>query len=247
MYKDFAYIYDKLSFDLEYEKYSQNIKKLCDDYKIKKENMLELACGTGMLTQYFFDYFDNIDALDLSQSMLEVFSRKHQEENVSLFNYNMVDFLKEDSYDLIVILLDSINYLTDENDLKKLFENSYKNLKDGGLLVFDINSSYKMEDVFGSNCFVYEYEDIFYTWDNIKEGDIVDMELNFFVENEDGSYKRIIENQVERYYSIDFMKEFLKDNKFKDIKIFDEDTFSSVKDDSMRILFSARKDSNVRR
>lgn len=247
MYKDFAYIYDKLSFDLEYEKYSQNIKNLCDLYHIKKDKMLELACGTGMLTQYFFDEFSHIDALDLSKSMLEVFSSKFQKEHVSLYNYNMVDFINEDSYDLIVILLDSINYLKDENDLKRLFENSYKNLKEGGLLVFDINSSYKMSEVFGSNTFVYEYEDIFYTWDNIKEGDIVDMELNFFVENEDGSYKRIIENQIERYYSIDFCVDILKDKNFKDIRIFDEDTMGEVKNDSLRILFSARKDKNARR
>ncbi|MFR2716872.1 MAG: hypothetical protein ACLTA5_06105 [Anaerococcus obesiensis] len=29
--------------------------------------------------------------------------------------------------------------------MKKLIENSYKNLKKGGLLVFDINSEYKMK------------------------------------------------------------------------------------------------------
>lgn len=244
MYKDFAYIYDKLSFDIEYEKYSKNIKKLCEAYKIKKENMLELACGTGMLTHHFFSYFDHIDGLDLSQSMLEVFSHKYQEENVSLYNYNMVDFVRENHYDLIVILLDSINYVIDENDIKKLFKNSYRNLKEGGLLVFDINSLYKIEEVFGSNSFVYEYEDIFYTWDNIKRGDIVDMQLNFFVEKENGLYERIIENQVERYYSIDFLTNLLKKNKFTDIRIFDEDSFGPIEDHSLRILFSARKDKN---
>lgn len=242
MYKDFAYIYDKLSFDLEYEKYAQNIKKLIKEYGIKTEKMLELACGTGMLTCHFFDDFEKIHALDMSETMLEVFSKKHQRENLSLYKYNMVDFENEGAYDLIIVLLDSINYVTDKKDLEKLFKNLYKNLNQGGLLVFDINSKYKMEEVFGSNSFVYEYEDIFYTWDNIKEGDLVDMELNFFVEDEDGLYKRIIENQIERYYSIPYMKSLLKKNKFKDIRIFDEDTFNKVKDDSMRILFSARKD-----
>ena len=120
MYKDFAYIYDKLSFDLDYEKYADNIKNLVIKNDIKKEKMLELACGSGMLTNHFFDFYENIDALDLSKSMLEVFSNKYQKENVSLYNYNMVDFQNENSYDLIVILLDSINYILDEKDLKKL-------------------------------------------------------------------------------------------------------------------------------
>ena len=242
MYGDFAYIYDKLSFDLEYEKYAGNIKKLARENKIGNDRMLELACGSGMLTEHFFDDFKKIDAVDLSEDMLTCFRSKFNKDHVSTYLYDMVDFENEGAYDLIVILLDSINYVTDKARLKRLFENSYKNLKDGGLLVFDINSKYKMEEVFGSNSFVYEYEDIFYTWDNIKEGDLVDMELNFFVEDEDGLYKRIIENQIERYYSIPYMKSLLKKNKFKDIRIFDEDTFNKVKDDSMRILFSARKD-----
>ena len=242
MYKDFAYIYDKLSFDLDYEKYAENIKYLVKKNKIKKEKMLELACGTGMLTNHFFDFFEKIDALDLSKSMLEVFSKKFQAENVSLYNYDMVDFQNENSYDLIVILLDSINYILDEKDLKKLMENSYKNLKKGGLLIFDINSEYKMEEVFGSKSYIYEYEDIFYTWDNIKTDDIIDMELNFFVENEDGTYQRIIENQVERIYSVDFMEKILKENNFSDIEIFDEDDMGKIKDDTLRILFKAKKE-----
>ena len=110
------------------------------------------------------------------------------------------------------------------------------------VLIFDINSEYKMEEVFGSKSYVYEYEDIFYTWDNIKDDDIIDMELNFFVENEDGSYQRIIENQVERYYSVDFMKKVLKENDFSDIEIFDEDDMGKVKDNTLRILFKAKKE-----
>lgn len=242
MYKDFAYIYDKLSFDLNYEKYAQNIKSLVIKNKLKREKMLELACGSGMLTNHFFDFYEKIDALDLSKCMLEVFSNKYQNENVSLYNYDMVDFQNENTYDLIVILLDSINYILDEIDLKKLMENSYKNLKKGGLLIFDINSEYKMKEVFGSKSYIYEYEDIFYTWDNIKTDDIIDMELNFFVENEDGRYQRIIENQVERIYSVDFMEKILKENNFSDIEIFDEDDMGMLKDNTLRILFKAKKE-----
>lgn len=242
MYGDFAYIYDKLSFDLEYEKYAGNIKKLARENKIGNDRMLELACGSGMLTEHFFDDFKKIDAVDLSEDMLTCFRSKFNKDHVSTYLYDMVDFENEGAYDLIVILLDSINYVTDKARLKRLFENSYKNLKDGGLLVFDINSLYKMREVFGSNCFVYEYEDIFYTWDNILEDDLVDMELNFFIENPDGSYKRIIERQIERIYEPDFIKDLVGSVGFKDIRAFDEDDMGKVKDKTMRILYQARKE-----
>lgn len=241
MYEDFSYIYDKLSFDLDYKGYANNILELVEKYNIKKENMLELAAGSGMLTNYFFDEFKNIDALDISPDMLNVFAKKYDNDNVNLIYYDMVEFENPGKYDLIVILLDSINYVTDPKELKKLFANCYKNLKEDGLLVFDINSEYKMTEIFGSNCYVYEYEDIFYTWDNFYEDDLVDMHLNFFVENEDGSYKRIYEYQQERVYKTSEVKNMVEQAGFKDIKTYDEDDFDDVRDDSQRILFSAVK------
>ena len=173
--------------------------------------------------------------------MLNVFASKYDNNNVNLIYYDMLEFENPNKYDLIVILLDSINYVTDQKELKKLFNNCYKNLKDNGLLVFDINSEYKMTEIFGSNCYVYEYEDIFYTWDNFYEDDLVDMHLNFFVENENGSYDRIYEYQQERVYSIEEIKNMVSKSGFEEIKIYDEDDFSSIKEDSQRILISAVK------
>ncbi|MBM0047096.1 class I SAM-dependent DNA methyltransferase [Anaerococcus sp. DFU013_CI05] len=241
MYEDFSYIYDKLSFDIDYQGYAENILNLVDKYNINRKNMLELAAGSGMLTKYFFDEFENIDALDISPDMLNVFANKYDIDNVNLIYYDMVEFENPNNYDLIVILLDSINYVTDPKELEKLFENCYKNLKDGGLLVFDINSEYKMKEVFGSNCYVYEYEDIFYTWDNFYEDDLIDMHLNFFVEKENGSYERIYEYQQERAYSIDDVTKIVKQTGFRDIKTYDEDDFGDLKADTLRVLFSAVK------
>lgn len=241
MYGEFSYIYDKLSFDIDYDYYAQNIKDLAKDYKIGNENMLELACGSGMLTQYFFDDFDRIDALDISADMLNCFAEKYDNDKVNLIYYDMVEYEKKDFYDLIVILLDSVNYVTNPADLEKLFRNSYNNLKDDSLLVFDINSEMKMREIFGSECYVYEYEDIFYTWDNYMEDDLIDMNLNFFVENQDGTYRRIEEYQQERIYGVDYVKTLLEKIGFTDIRIFDEDTLDDVNEETLRVLFSARK------
>ena len=67
------------------------------------------------------------------------------------------------------------------------------------------------------------------------------MNLNFFVENPDGSYKRIEEYQQERIYSIDYVKSLLEKIGFTEIKIFDEDTMTDVNENTLRVLFSARK------
>ncbi|MCI7238656.1 MAG: class I SAM-dependent methyltransferase [Anaerococcus sp.] len=244
MYEDFAYIYDKLSFDIDYERYAQNIKDLCKKYQVGKENMLELAAGSGMLTRHFFDDFEKIDALDISPDMLKVFAQKYDADNVNLIYYDMVSFINEKTYDLIVILLDSVNYVTEKEELIELFENSYKNLKDDSLLVFDINSEYKIKEIFGSKCYVYEYEDIFYTWDNFFEDDLCDMHLDFFIREEGDTYRRIREFQQERLYKVEEIKEILENIGFSHIEICDEDDMGELKPDTMRILFSAKKEKN---
>ena len=173
--------------------------------------------------------------------MLNCFAEKYDNDKVNLIYYDMVEYEKKDFYDLIVILLDSVNYVTNPADLEKLLRNSYDNLKDDSLLVFDINSEMKMREIFGSECYVYEYEDIFYTWDNYMEDDLIDMNLNFFVENPDGTYRRIEEYQQERIYGVDYVKTLLEKIGFTDIRIFDEDTLDDVNEETLRVLFSARK------
>ena len=38
------------------------------------------------------------------------------------------------------------------------------------------------------------------------------------------------------------MKNILKENNFSDIEIFDEDTMQEIEDDTLRILFKAKKE-----
>ena len=98
MYEDFSYIYDKLSFDIEYEKYAQNILSLVEKNNLKKDKMLELAAGSGMLTNFFFDEFKEIDALDISTDMLNVFAEKYDNDNVNLIYYDMVEYENPGAY-----------------------------------------------------------------------------------------------------------------------------------------------------
>lgn len=240
MYNEFSYIYDKLSFDIDYKKYSENIIKIIEKQKINTQNALELAAGTGRLSEYLIDRFETYDALDYSSDMLSVFQKKNY-PNVRFFNMDMLDFLNENSYDVIVILLDSINYVTDKDKLIKLFKNCYLNLKEEGILIFDINSPEKIINVFGNESYVYEYDDIFYTWENEFDGKFVDMYLNFFVKEND-RYKRIEEYQKERLYYPNEIEEILESIGFIDIKNFDEDTMEEYNPNTMRILFEAKKE-----
>lgn len=244
MYKRFSDFYDQLVFDIDYEKYSKNIIDILKENSINEGNILEIGCGTGNLTEQLAknDKYQ-ILAFDNSMEMLNYsFVRLSEYENVNVvlqdmykFNYSLYEF------DAIISLLDVINYITSKEKLIDLFSKIYSGLSENGVFVFDLNSRYKLLEVLGNNHFVYERDNVFYTWENHVEEDLVYFDLNFFVKDKNGKYERIIEEQVERYYSIDEIVDVLKKVGFKSISYFDEDGGEYKECSTQRILFHAKK------
>ena len=75
MYGDFAYFYDKLMYDLDYEKIYKFIRELLGKKSLEANLILEMACGTGGLTEKLVkDY--KVHAFDLSEDMLSVCENK---------------------------------------------------------------------------------------------------------------------------------------------------------------------------
>ncbi|MDO4779262.1 MAG: class I SAM-dependent methyltransferase [Tissierellia bacterium] len=241
MYNRFSDLYDKLVFDIDYIKYSDNIFQILQKNGILEGKILEIGCGTGNLTQQLARKNYHILAFDNSIEMLNVaFPKLIELENVNLVMQDMYKFRYKDySFDAVISLLDVINYISDEKKLEKLFADIYSGLREGGVFIFDLNSYDKLINVLGNNTFVYEKDNVFYTWENRLEDDLVHFNLNFFVE-EDGMYERISETQVERYYEIDFIVELLEKIGFKNIKFIDEDG-GKYTEKTQRILFSAKK------
>ena len=75
-YNDFAYIYDALTDDVDYDQFMQFIKKIFKLNNLNPELVLELACGTGNFTKRLVDEGYDVIALDNSEQMLDVAREK---------------------------------------------------------------------------------------------------------------------------------------------------------------------------
>ena len=198
MYESFAYLYDRLTDDVDYKSFLEFIEGQFTKHKPGAELILELACGTGTLTKLLCEKGYDVIGLDYSADMLEVAREKCPE---TLFiNQDMTEFELYGTVDAIVCCLDSVNYITDKRKLLKMFKLVKNYLNPGGLFIFDINSEYKLKNIIGNNCFVRNEEDIFYSWENELGKDRVNFYLTFFTENEDGTFDRIDEMHTERIY-----------------------------------------------
>ena len=235
MYKEFAYIYDKLTFDIDYEKYSEVIKKELKKLAIKPKSILELGIGSGNMTKYFYNFSINYTGVDLSKDMLDICA--HKFHSISLINEDLCQLQLTENYDFIFSTLDTINYILDSEKLQNLFSNINENCT--GVFMFDVNTPYKLIEVMGNNHFVYEYEDIFYTWVNqyYEEDNLIDFYIDFFVKNQDNSYQRIRETQTEKVYSLGTLRFMLYNSGFNTVKIIDFDTGKTLNNCTQRALF----------
>ena len=134
-YQEFASLYDKLMDDYDYFMWSNYIIDLFNHYDLKPRDILEMACGTGNLTYHLANNRYNLVAFDLSSEMLAIaYEKLRKFKNVKLLNQNMVNFNINMNFDCVVSVCDSINYILNEEELLKCFENAYKHLRNNGVL-----------------------------------------------------------------------------------------------------------------
>ncbi len=236
MYKSFAKIYDKAMEGYDYPYVADFIKR-----HIKKgSEVLEMACGSGSLTKLLEKEYE-LSSFDISEEMLKI-----AEEKVKGFkNFSKQDmrsFSYDKSFDAIICLCDSINYILKEDQLIEVFEGVKKHLKDGGLFIFDVNTIYNFEENFSDEIFYEDGDDYFYVWDNFYDSEKT---LNYYsliiFRKEESGYEKSYEEHVERAYDIDSLKEILLKNKFKKIEIKDSYTDLPYKKYTERAVFICQK------
>lgn len=242
-YKDFASIYDELIYeDIDYKKIKEFTLELCEEYNVNKENYLDLACGTGNVAIEIADSFTNRFLVDLSQDMLQEAAEKFRGQRLkaNIVCQDMTELSLNKKFDLITCVLDSTNYILEDEEIKSYLKSVKNHLREGGIFLFDINSYYKLSEILGNNIYTYNSEDVFYSWENIFEDEIVEMNLTFFVRDGD-AYRRFEEVHEERAYSEDFIDQCLQETGLEVLGKYEGYSRNAVKQDSERILWVVRK------
>ena len=170
-----------------------------------------------------------------------LFRSKENKIKAKVICQDMCELQLNNKFNLVTCVLDSTNYLTEDGDIETYFERVYNHLKDKGLFIFDINSYYKLSEILGNNIYTYSSEDVFYTWENSFEDEVLNMFLTFFVKNKQDLYERFEEEHFERAYTEEFIEQSLKKCGFKIVGKFDGYSDKAVEEKSERILYVAKK------
>ncbi|MCD7855886.1 MAG: class I SAM-dependent methyltransferase [Clostridiales bacterium] len=249
IYKSLAHLYDVFMEDVPYEDWLKNIEHYLEKYNIKPKTVLDLGCGTGQMSILFAKKGCEVTGADISEEMLtEAYNNAVKAGVNPLFvQQDMREFSSPEGYDLIISLCDCLNYITDKDDLKKVFENCKNTLNDNGLFIFDLNTPYKLKEILGNGSFCQTTDSYAFTCENCFDEDknICEYYVNIFSENPDGSYERAEECHYERAYSVEEIKGLLKETGFKLLETADADGLEAPTETTERIYFTVRKDNEI--
>ncbi len=267
----FAEIYDDVMKNVPYKYWFRYLKDLLKYYKHQPESVLELASGTSNMTLKLIELqtLKRITALDLSSAMISKAAEKLEYElqnsqdfnkfsvkedemtyllqqkqrglNINFKTQNMTDFSFKNKFELIVSFFDSLNYLTDIDQLQNCFESAASSLTKDGLFIFDMNSIGRIKTI-EEKSFVIEGDSYECFWEDVvkPEESLWQVKLKICPDNE--QLPCFEESHNERGYKIDTILRLLKNSGFKAVDVYNAFSFAHGKNNSDRLYFAAAVD-----
>ncbi len=244
-YRKFAYYYDALTRNISYRDRAEYFDRLIKKHGGKKNILLDLACGTGSLSEEFSRMGYDVIGADSSEEMLNAALDKKLQSGLNI-QYLCQDMTELDMFgtvDVTVCALDSINHLPDIEAIRKAVSRVSLFCEPGGLFIFDVNTPYKHKYVLGNNTFVYDLDEVYCVWQNAysEKYSRVDISLDFFEKQENGSYRRYEEDFSEIAPDCSLIEAVLEENGFEIAGRYDYDTENPVREDSEKVVYAAKK------
>jgi len=244
-------VYDDINKSVDYPSFADFYEKCFEKYMTEKPSLvLDLACGTGIMTEELDRRGYDMTGIDLSLDMLCVAKDRAydggKQDRILYLCQNMTSFELYGTVDACVCTLDGINYLTEDEDVRKTFACVHNYLIPGGLFIFDVSSKYKFENVYANNSFLYDGEadgyKYFCAWQNMydRESEMCEFSLTVFSETEKGRYMRADEIQYQRMYRTEYLKKLLSDGGFEMCAVCGGTDGRSPSDTDERIFFVAK-------
>jgi SAM-dependent methyltransferase len=147
-YDRWAPVYDAWNAENDYEMWlGEVLLPELERYGVRKGWALDVGCGTGRAFGPLLGRGWQVVGCDVSSQMLAEADRKFG-SRVQLLHVDArrlplispAPGLPEEAFELILLLNDVVNYLTEEGDLEQLFAGVKRNLSREGLVVFDANT-----------------------------------------------------------------------------------------------------------
>lgn len=244
-YGEFARVYDMFMDNVDYPNWTAYIEERLKEYGIENGLVLDLGCGTGTMTELLAEAGYDMIGVDNSGEMLAEAMEKREEtgHDILYLLQDMQDFELYGTVRAVVSSCDSLNYLTEEEDLGHVFSLVNNYLDPGGIFIFDMNTVYKYETMLGDATIAENREEGSFIWENTydEESGLNEYALTLFLPREDGYFEKFEEFHYQRAYSLEKVKELVKAAGMELLAVYDDYTLNPPQKESGRLTFIARE------
>jgi SAM-dependent methyltransferase len=135
-YDRFARFYDRIMGDRTAE--VERIRTYISTHLPAARSLLELGCGTGALLSGLAADL-SVAGIDRSPEMLSVAARTVP--GARLVQADITAFTLPARFDVVMCMFDTLNHVTTVDGWRSLFRCAHEHLSDGGLFIFDVNTT----------------------------------------------------------------------------------------------------------
>lgn len=245
-YTSFASVYDTFMDNIPYEEWAEYLMNLLKEYGIHDGLVLDLGCGTGNMTEILAASGYDMIGIDNAEEMLDIAMEKRAASghDILYLLQDMREFELYGTVKAIVSICDSMNYITEEEDLIEVFRLVNNYLDPKGVFIFDFNTVYKYSAVLGNQTIAEDREDCSFIWDNYyyEDEQINEYELSLFIKEKDSDlYRKYQETHFQKAYDLETMKCLIEQSGLEYITAYDAFTKDTPTDMSERIYVIARE------
>lgn len=246
-YTSFAEVYDQFMDNVPYREWADFLQEILQKEGINDGLVLDLGCGTGSMTEELAGRGYDMIGVDNSEDMLEIAMEKRQESghDILYLLQDMQGFELYGTVRAVVSVCDSVNYVTEKEELEQVFRLVNNYLDPGGIFVFDFNTEYKYREVLGDRTIAENREDSSFIWDNYyyEEEHMNEYELTLFIQEADQKelYHKYQETHFQRAYTLEEIRELLEKSGLRFVAAYEDYTKEAPGKGSERICVVARE------
>ncbi len=237
--------YDTLMAGVPYSFWLRYLKKLLKLNRARPKKVLDLACGTGNISELLAKSGYEVTGVDLSAEMIR------EAQGKAIRNKCEIRYLVQDAvtldlpgekFDLVVSMFDSLNYIIDPDELSKAIKRVRQHLIAGGLFIFDVNSYFALQHNFFDQDNMYEDEQLRYVWRSEfdPETRLCTIRMRFFAMGPRGVDEEFREVHQQYAYTESDLKTMLTEAGFDVVNCFNAYTLDKVTPTTDRIFFVAK-------
>jgi SAM-dependent methyltransferase len=196
--------YDEFTRGQHYAAWTAGLVALAQAHGLDGKRLLDAGCGTGKSFMPLLRMGFTVTGCDLSDAMLAR-ARHASQGAADLHHADVRDLPCLGRHDLAWALCDVANYLLTETDLAAMAAGLRRNLRPGGIALFDCSTVRAYKDFFGSTRTV-ELPGRHLTWHGgtdpaeFAPGDHAAAVLHAFTETEAGHWTRTTSRHLQRHH-----------------------------------------------